>query len=496
MEREAWNSKLGFILAVVGCAIGLGNIWRYPYMLYSNGGGAFLVPYFVAIITGGIPLVILEYSIGHRYRGSAPLAFHKAYKKSEFVGWLPSISMAVVMMFYCAILAWAVNYFYYSFGMSWGTDTNAFFFKDFLHLSKGPFNFESLYVPGIVGIVLVWLVNWYVLYKGVGSGIEKLNKLLIPLLLIIIVVIVGYGLTLPGAIKGLNTLFTPDWSKLANTKVWLDAYTQVFFSLSVALGAIIAYASYLPEKTDLNNSALIMVFANCGFELFVSIGIFSILGYMATAQGVGVNEVASSGIGLAFIAFPKVFNLMGSIGPLMAILFFLSLILAGITSSTSILESFVSGIVDKTHLNRKKVVTISSVVGCTASLIFATGAGLYILDIMDHYINSYIALGTGLLEALVIGWIVGAKKLRIHANEISIVKIGSWWDMVIKYLLPAILSFVIITSIYNEFKAPYENYPILSLLIYGVGTLLAILICSAILSGKPWPDEDNTKNLD
>ncbi len=490
MKREKWNSKLGFILAVVGSAIGLGNIWRYPYMLYSNGGGAFLIPYFVAIITAGIPLVILEYAIGHKHRGSAPLAYYRMGKKFEMVGWVPAITMFAIMVFYCAILSWAMNYLAYSFTLGWGDDTNAFFFKNFLQLADGPFSLGSLRMPSVVGIIAIWGINWFILYRGVAGGIEKFNRVVIPVLLTIIVIIVGYGISLPGAMVGLEKLFTPDWSKLADSAVWLDAYTQVFFSLSIAMGILIAYSSYLPKKTDLNNSALITAFANCGFEFFVSIGIFGILGYMAVSQGVPVEEVASGGIGLAFIVFPKVFNLMGGFGYILGFLFFSALILAGITSSASVLESFVSGILDKTHAKRKTVVSIASVAGCTVSLIFATGSGLYILDIMDHFINSYLLLGAGLFEAIIVGWFIGTHNMRKYSNKISLFHIGSWWDVVIKYVLPAVLSFVIITSTLKEFKAPYENYPVAALLIYGVGTVLAVLIASAFLTRKAWPKDD------
>jgi len=387
-NREQWESKMGFILAAVGSAVGLGNIWRYPYLLYSNGGGAFLIPYFFALFTAGIPLIILEYSFGHKLRGSAPLAFAKANKKWEWLGWWPSITSFVILTYYTMILSWAINYLYLSFAQSWGTDTNSFFFNEFLKLSSGPFDFGGIRWTIFFGITALWLVNGFICYKGVAGGIEKLNKVLLPTLIGIMIIIVIRGITLPGSALGLNKLFTPDWSKVMDAKVWLDAYGQVFYSLSLAMGILITYSSYLPKKTDINNSAFMTAFANSGFEFLAAIGVFSILGFMATSQGVAIDQVADQSIGLAFVVFPKVFSIMGPLGKVFGVLFFVSLVFAGLTSCVSLTEAFVSAIMDKTGMARKKVVVLATIGGFLISALYATGAGLYFLDIVDAFINS------------------------------------------------------------------------------------------------------------
>lgn len=485
-QRGQWGSKMGFLLAVIGSAVGLGNIWRYPYMLYENGGGAFLVPYFIAIITAGIPLVLLEYGFGHKFRGSAPMSYARANKNLEWLGWIPSLVSFVVLTFYVAILGWATNYLFFSFAQTWGADPNGFFFNEFLKVSSGPFDIGTFQFPIMITVITVWAINWFIGFNGVSSGIERLNKILIPALMVIMAIIVIRGVTLPGATVGLNRLFEPDWSKIADSKVWLDAYGQVFFSLSLALGALITYSSYLPKKTDLNNSALITAFANCGFEFFAAIGIFGILGYMAQAQGVDVSEVASGGIGLAFIVFPQVFTTMGAFGKFFGALFFLSLVVAGLTSSISLLEGFSSAVIDKTGQSRGKVVTVISIFGLMISMVFVTGAGLYILDIMDHFINSFAIVTIGFLEAVLIGWVVGADKIRKHNNEVSIISIGYWWEIIIKFVSPAILGFILINSLINDILNPYENYPVKALLIYGVGTLIVVFVVSFIIDRLPW----------
>ena len=380
-EREQWGSKMGFIIAAVGSAVGLGNIWRFPYLVYSNGGGAFLIPYFFAIFTAGIPLLILEYGVGHKFRGSTPLSIAKGNKKWEWLGWWPSINAFIILCYYSMILSWAINYFRFSFFKSWGSDPNGFFYNNFLNLSSSPFQLGGIVFVILFGIALLWAVNWFICFRGIKSGIEKVNKVLLPVLISIMIFIVIKSVNLEGASLGLNTLFTPDWSMVLKPKVWVAAYGQVFFSLSIAMGIMMTYSSYLPKKTDINNSAFMTAFANCGFEFLCSIGVFSILGYMATIQNVSVGEVATSGIGLAFIVFPQIFSTMGVLGNVIGALFFLCLIFAGITSSVSLTEAAAAAIIDKFGFERKKVITIICVVGFLLSSIFATGAGLYFLDI-------------------------------------------------------------------------------------------------------------------
>ena len=164
-KREQWGSKLGFILAAVGSAVGLGNIWRFPYVAYTNGGGAFLIPYFFAIFTAGIPLLILEYGMGHKFKGSTPLAIARANKKWEWLGWWPTISAFIILSYYSMILSWAVNYFGFSFKKSWGSDSNGFFHNSFLKLTDSPFNFGGMVWSILIGISLIWIVNWFICYK-------------------------------------------------------------------------------------------------------------------------------------------------------------------------------------------------------------------------------------------------------------------------------------------------------------------------------------------
>lgn len=489
-NREQWGSKLGFIIAAVGSAVGLGNIWRFPYIAYTNGGGAFLIPYFFAIFTAGIPLLILEYGLGHKYKGSTPLAIAKVKKKWEWLGWWPTINAFIILTYYSMILSWTVNYLRFSINKSWGTDTDTFFHVDFIKLTNSPFDFGGVILPILIGIAIIWFISWLICYKGIKAGIEKANKILLPALVIIMIIIAIRAVNLEGATEGLNTLFTPDWSKVMDPKVWVAAYGQVFFSLSLAVGIMITYSSYLPEKTDINNSAFMTAFANCGFEFLSAIAVFSILGFMASAKGVPMSEVASSGVGLAFVVFPAVFTEMGAVGTFLGVLFFLCLLFAGITSSVSLIEAVSAPFIDKFGWARNKVVAVICLIGFSIGTLYSTGAGLYLLDIIDNFINNYGVVVIGVLEVILIGWIVNPDIVREHTNEISYFKIGKWWNICVKFVTPTILIFMLAQSIITEIKTPYGGYDLSALFAYGWSIIGFGIIFALIISKKQWKNRN------
>ncbi len=489
-NREQWGSKLGFIVAAIGSAVGLGNIWRFPYIAYSNGGGAFLIPYFFAIFTAGIPLLILEYGLGHKFKGSTPLAIAKVNKKWEWLGWWPTINAFIILTYYSMILSWAVNYLRFSLTKVWGSDTNTFFHVDFIKLTESPFKFSGVILPILIGIAVIWFINWIICYKGIKGGIEKANKILLPTLIVIMIIIAIRSVNLEGAAEGLNTLFTPDWSKVMDPKVWIAAYGQVFFSLSLAMGIMMTYSSYLPEKTDINNSAFMTAFANCGFEFLSAIAVFSILGFMATSKGVPINEVVSSGVGLAFVVFPAVFTEMGTLGVVLGVLFFLCLLFAGVTSSVSLIEAVSAPFIDKFGWARNKVVAVICTIGFLIGILYSTGAGLYLLDIIDNFINNYGIVVVGLLEVILIGWISSPDTVRNHTNKISYFRIGKWWNICVKFVTPAILLFMLVQSIITEVKTPYGGYELSALLSYGWSIIGFGIILALVISKRQWKSKN------
>ncbi len=492
-SRQTFNSKMGFILSAVGSAVGLGNIWRFPYVLYENGGGSFLIPYFIAVFTAAIPLLILEYTLGNKFRGSAPLAFARNNPKFEWVGWLPTLISAMIILYYSSIVSWAINYLFLSVGNVWGSDPEAYFFNSFLNLSDGPMAIKNVNISVLLGLVAIWGGTYFACSKSIDKGIEKVNKVLLPLLGIAILVVIFRGVTLEGASEGLNTLFTPKFEMLKNPKIWLAAYSQVFFSLSVAMGIMITYSSYLPKDSDVVNTAFITGLANSAFEFTVSIGVFGILGYMATQKGVPVTEVVASGVGLAFVVFPQAFNLMGVFGSILGLAFFASLVFAGFTSFVSLTEAFITPFVDKFKVDRKKMYQIVCGGGFLLSTIYATGAGLYILDIVDNFVNLFAIISVGIIEAIVCAYVFGIGKFKGLANRDSIQKVGNVWVVAIMAIVPVVLIFNMVLSILDTFKNGYGGYESMPLLVYGIGTLVAIVIFSIILTILPWK---NPKDLE
>jgi NSS family neurotransmitter:Na+ symporter len=486
MKREQWNSHLGFLLAAVGSAIGLGNIWRFSYMAYSNGGGAFLIPYITALLTAGVALLILEFGIGHERIGSAPLAYAKINRNWEWLGWWAVIFvMFGIELYYVVIIAWCLNYFLLSFDLSWGTDPNNFFFKEFLKLNTDPANIGEIRTPILTSLIVIWALNWVIVYRGIRKGIELANKIFMPLLFILTAILVFWSLSLDGAMDGIKAYLTPDFSKLTEPKVWIDAYSQIFFTLSLGFGIMIAYASYLPAKANITRSAFFTAFINSGFSLFAGFAVFAVLGFMAASQGQPISEVVTKSIGLAFVAYPKAVSLMPG-GNFFGAIFFLSLVIAGISSSISIIEAFTSSVVDKFGVKRKTVVNITCTLGFLGSIIFTTQAGLIWLDIADHFLTHYGLVVVGIAECILVGWLFNLDMLRKHINKISSIQLGWWWDFLIKIFVPLVLSIILIGDLYHEVKQPYEGYSWTSLILIGRDWVLLTLIAAFILAMRPW----------
>ncbi|MCT4631947.1 MAG: sodium-dependent transporter [Firmicutes bacterium] len=481
-ERGQWGSRMGFILAAIGSAVGLGNIWRFPYTASSNGGGAFLIPYLFALLTAGIPILILEFAIAHKIKKSAPGVFGKVKKGLQSLGWVQTFISISIMVYYTVIIGWSINFALFSFGAKWGEDTKGFFFGDFLHLTDGPFNIGPINTGMLIALIAVWGINYLVLMGGVKAGIEKANKIFMPLLILCLVIVAIRGITLPGAAQGLDYFFKPDFSKLSDPTVWLAAYGQIFYSLSICFGIMITYASYLPEKTDIVNNAFMTGFGNCSFSILAGMTVFSVLGYMAAQQGVAVSEVSAGGIGLAFVVFPKAINALPGMNGVFGAIFFLCLIFAGLSSSMSIMEVVVSSINDKYNTSRKKTLTVMTIIGFVISLIFVTGAGLYILDIVDHFVNTYAIAVAGLIEIVALSYLVNLDELRGYANGMSDFSVGKWWIFTLKYLTPIMLAIMFAFNTYIDFTKGYEGYPTKALMVYGVGTLVFIVLGALVFT--------------
>ncbi|MBR5951529.1 MAG: sodium-dependent transporter, partial [Actinomycetaceae bacterium] len=294
-KRDSWTGQTAFLFAAIGSAVGLGNIWRFPGVAYKNGGGAFIIPYLVSLVLIGIVVLLLDYSVGHKFRGSPPLAIRRlAGKFGETVGWIQTATSIVIAVYYAVILAWAVRYIGFSVTQPWTADPEAgtagFFVSEFLHLGEASGEFDLTPVAGIlIPLVFIWIFVLLIMSLGVSGGVEKANKIFMPLLIVLFLIIVVRALFLPGAVEGLNTFFTPDWSAVGDPQVWIAAIGQIFFSLSIGFGIMVTYASYLKPKSNLTGTGLVAGFANSSFEILAGIGVFATLGYMSAQSGTAIG---------------------------------------------------------------------------------------------------------------------------------------------------------------------------------------------------------------
>ena len=448
-EKSEWNSNIAFVMAMIGSAVGLGNIWRFPNVLYSNGGGSFMIPYIVSLFLLGISFVLVEYAVGYRFKKSLAQILYFIKDKLEPVAWFVLLVVFLITTYYVCVVGWDLIYIVLSFTKAWGANPDVFFSNNVLQATDSISGIFTIVPAVLASVFVVWFIAWFIIKRDLNDGIGRVSKILLPLLCIIVVIIVAFSLTLPGASIGYTQIFTPDWSALTNLNVWLAAFGQIVFSFSLGMAIALTYASYLPKGSKLVDNALIVAFSNSGFEVFNSIGIFSILGFMALSSGIPFNELVTEGTGLAFVVFPQVFNIMGSAAYIIGPLFFLCILFAGITSAIALLEGVCYSISEKFLIERKKTATVVCIVGFLISTIFATGAGSMILGVFDTFLNNFALLFAVLLECIIFGWVYKFDDLIETLNENSRIKVGRTWKAVIKYILPICIVGLWIQGIYS-----------------------------------------------
>jgi len=478
-------------MAAIGSAVGLGNVWRFPYICYENGGGAFLIPYFVALFTAGIPLMILEFSVGHWAKKAPPEAFKKIGKKWEWAGWLSVLMPFAVALYYTVIMAWCFSYMVYALDLRWGSGAETFF-QSFLGDTGSASIIGGISIPALLGLIVIWLLVFLILYKGV-KRIGKVVALTVPIPTILLIILTIRGMTLPGAMEGIIYYLTPNFSALLDVNVWLAAYAQIFFSIGVAQGIMITYASFLKKKSDINNNAFIISLADAGTSFLAGFTVFSVIGYLAASQGVGIEALGQqiAGPNLTFITYPTAISLLPFAAALFGMIFFVALLTFGIDSAFSMIEPINASLGDKWKITKAKGTAIMCGLGFLLSLMFVMGNGLHMIDIFDHFIANFGLVIIGLIECLLFGWLFTIKKLRNHANESSDFKIGRWWDFLIKYIIPLVLGIILILSIIENITKPYMGYSWWIIILLGVIPVVLMFVFSFILA-KIKPKEEKT----
>lgn len=491
-DKNEWGSNLSFVLAMVGSAVGLGNIWRYPYVLYTNGGGAFYIPYIVAILLMGIPFLILEYGVGYNFKSSFPKAIRKINGKAELLGWLLPISVFIIMIYYSCILGWDGIYVILSLFKGWGADPNTYFTATLLQSTESASGITT-FIPIIaIAMLISWVIVWYISHKDLEEGLGRVSKILVPLLFVIMIVIVLFSLTLPGAMIGLKELFSPNWSLLLDFNIWMAAFGQIIFSLSLGMSIAFTYASYTGEDGDLITNSLAIAFANCAFENFCALGVFSILGYMSLQSGTAVADLVTQGTGLVFIAYPTVLNVLGQYAYIIGPLFFITVYLAGLTSILSTIEPLSFSIQNKFTWSRKKTMTVLCIIGAALSMIYATAYGGTLLGYVDAFINQIAILFGVIFECIVFAWIFDIESIIPVLNKRSrTLKLGKWWTAIVKFILPIFIAIVWLGGVLDTINSGSSDqlivFEILTVIIVG----LTILFTKLHAKNEDWDETEH-----
>ncbi len=466
-QRESWGTRGGFILAAVGSAVGLGNLWGFPYKLYSYGGGAFLIPYVIALFVIGAPLMILEFSLGHFSQRSAPEAYRKCNRKFEIVGWWGILLGFVIITYYPVILAYCFSFLGCSIqgmfnggelpwageGIEGVNNAKSFFFDNYLgyhdKLELGSVRWNILFT-----LFIAWVCMYFCIFRGVKL-VGKIVWWTVPLPWLMLLILTIRGLTLDGSMQGLVYYLSPDWNQLAEPMTWRFAFGQVFFSLSLAFGVMLTYASFLHRKSDINNNAAIISVADFATSFMAGLAVFATLGGMAWAtqqagNPVPVDKVVDSGPSLAFVAFPYALAQL-PYSAWFSFIFFFALVTLGIDSAFSITESVLASIVDKTGWRRDIVLPAMSFIGLGFGIFYITNGGLNWLGTIDGFINGTWGIAfLGLLECIVLGWLWKIDILRRHANSRSDWKLGKWWDYLIRLFIPLVLGTLFFWQLFDD----------------------------------------------
>lgn len=457
-KRNAFNGSIGFVLAAAGSAVGLGNIWRFPYLAAKDGGGMFLFIYLILALTFGFTLLTAEIAIGRKTKQSPLTAYKKLHKKWKFLGVLACLVPIMILPYYCAIGGWVIKYFLVYLTGNGKEAANDGYFTEFISMDIQPIVFLAIFL---------FLVA-FIIFRGVNRGIEASSKIIMPLLILLVVIIAVFSLTIRHTdadnvtrtgLEGLRIYTIPDFDGLTVKSfftVLVDAMGQLFFSLSVAMGIMIAYGSYVKDDANLIKSIN-------QIEIFDTLVAF-LAGVMiipAVFTFMGTEGLKASGPGLMFMSLPKVFSSMGTLGNVIGCLFFAMVLFAALTSAVSVMEAIVSSFMDQFHLSRKKAAAIETVIAIVAGIFVCLGYNhLYfektlpngekaqILDIMDYISNNalmpIVAIGTCIL----IGWIVKPKVI-IQEVEKSGSTFGrkSLYVVMIRFIAPILLVVLLLKSI-------------------------------------------------
>jgi neurotransmitter:Na+ symporter, NSS family len=463
---ERWSSRIGFLLAAIGSAVGIGNIWRFSSVVGQNGGGAYLIPYLIAVFLFAVPLMILELAMGREFRGHVVSAFEQVRGRFHILGWLVCAIVFLILSYYLVITGWTLAFFLFSVTGSQIT------FQEF----------TATPLP-ILFFIITALICGSIVSLGVRGGIERITTVLMPLVFLILIAMAIFAFTLPGFTEAISFLFTPDFSVLANPVIWSAAFGQAFFSLSVGQGILLTYGVYLQKETNIPNSAVLITLADLSVALLGGIVIFPIVFTFGLEPAVGAE--------LAFSTLPRAFGLL-PYGQVLAIAFFLLLFVAALTSAISMLEVAMAAVTGTTGVPRKKISAILTglviLIGLPSAISYSSLSlnlfGTRILDLMDETVGTLGLPITALITAVIFTWFLDRDVLDSQTGGKN--GIMRLIFPAVKYMIPAVLVVVTLSKILLGYDLPgwgrMPGVPFIGGLAQSLGTVLIVVALLGIIS--------------
>lgn len=490
-KRYFWQNKWIFILAAIWSAAWLWNLWRFPYQVYDYGGWAFIAAYLIILFLMWIGLLIWEIAFWQKTQKWAPEAFGVVSKYLKWLWWFSIFIWAVILTYYAVVVWWGMDYLWFSLkslftgtNLPWSSDSKSFFFNNILNVSSWVDNIGHISKYVLIWTIIVWILIYLFTFKSTKSvGKVVLFTATLPFLTLLILAI--RGITLPWAFEGLKYLFTFDVSKFLSFETWKAAASQIFFTLSLAMGIMIAYWALKKPDSEIVKSTIIVALWNTLISFLSAFAVFSTLWYLANIEHISVDKVFSWWPGLVFVVLPKTISLMPLLQSLFAVIFFLTVFLLAIDSAMSLIEAVSVAIRDKfENISVELITLIISVILLFWSLIYVFGNWIYILDIVDHFITSWWMLFVGLVESFVFVRIWFKWKFWEYIDSFNECKLKF---LINKYLFLFSWIFSIVTLWYlfiNNLKegVTYGDYSKHYLYIYGVFPVISIFILSLIIN--------------
>lgn len=462
MSKHVWSSKWTFILAAIWWAAGLGNLWRFPYQVYDNGGFSFIIAYVIITLIVGISLAVWEIALWQRSREGVTTSLSKIHPLLSIMGWVAVLTALAIVFYYIVIVGWSVDYIYYAlrwfidWGFAWTGNPETFFNNNILQLTGGLQERWELSVPVLWWTIITFIALYFFTFKGAKS-IGKVVWFTVVFPYIALLLIAVKGFTLPGAADGLSYLVTFDKEAFFSISTWTAALAQVFFSIWVGMAFMVIYGAQKPNGEEVAKSTIMVILWNALISVLSSLAVFTSLGYLANQQGVGVSEVAAGGPGLIFVTIPTIFSTFGGfVGPLFAVIFFLTVFFLAIDSAMALIEAPAAAIRKRLPKVKTEMVFFGvAVLAFLASIPFMYWNGLYLLDIVDYYLTQYAVTFVALFE-LVIFLFIWKKLAKFIQEHSSLPK----WITHTKTLLTAwgISALAVLTLIILNFKNGFFNY--------------------------------------